>query len=34
MIYDLCKNLPEEIKVFLSYSRELKFDQRPNYSYL
>ena len=31
---DLCKNLPEEIKVFLSYSRELKFDQRPDYAYL
>ncbi len=31
---DLCKNLPDEIKVFLSYSRELKFDQRPDYAYL
>ncbi len=31
---DLCKGLPEEIKVFLTYARELKFDQRPDYTYL
>ena len=30
----LCKGLPEEIKVFLTYARELKFDQRPDYTYL
>ena len=31
---ELCKNLPDEIKVFLTYARELKFDQRPDYAYL
>lgn len=30
----LCKGLPYEIKRFISYSRDLKFLDRPNYSYL
>ena len=30
----LCEGLPYEIKRFISYSRDLKFLDRPNYSYL
>ena len=31
---ELCEGLPEEIKEFIKYSRELKFEQEPNYKYL
>lgn len=30
----LCDNFPEEIKLFLNYTRELRFDDRPDYGYL
>ena len=31
---ELCKGLPEEFKVFIKYSRELEFEQEPDYNYL
>ena len=30
---ELCKDLPKEIKEFLAYSRNLEFEQDPNYKY-
>jgi serine/threonine protein kinase len=33
-IEQLCQNLPPEFRIFLSYSRNLKFDDKPDYSYL
>ena len=30
----LCNELPKGIKTFISYARNLKFLDRPNYSYL
>ena len=31
---ELCQGLPEEFKLFIKYSRELEFTERPDYSYL
>ena len=31
---ELCKGLPNNIKLFISYARNLKFDEKPNYLYL
>ena len=31
---DLCKSLPDEFKTFIQYARDLKFEERPDYSYL
>jgi serine/threonine protein kinase len=31
---DLCKGLPDEFKTFIQYARDLKFEERPDYSYL
>ena len=31
---DLCKGLPAEFKTFIQYARDLKFEERPDYSYL
>jgi len=33
-VSELCKDLPYELESFLSYTRDLKFDQCPDYSYL
>ena len=30
----LCKNLPNEFAQFLTYCRNLKFDEKPDYAYL
>ena len=30
----LCEGLPEEIKLFVSYTKNLKFDEEPDYNYL
>ena len=30
---ELCKNLPKEIEIFLSYSKNLDFEQEPNFKY-
>ena len=30
----LCKNLPEEIAIYLGYCRSLKFDEKPDIGYL
>ena len=30
----LCKGFPEELKNFLNYTRELRFDDRPDYAFL
>ena len=31
---ELCKGFPEEIESFISYTRELRFEDRPDYLYL
>ena len=31
---DLCRGLPDEFKTFIQYARDLKFEDRPDYSYL
>ena len=33
-IYNLCMDIPEEIRTFLSYSWKLKFIEKPDYKYL
>ena len=33
-VENLCKGLPEEFIIFVNYTRELKFDDRPDYGYL
>lgn len=33
-LQDLCKGFPEETQTFITYSRELRFEDRPDYSYL
>lgn len=33
-LIDLCKGFPEEIQSFISYARELRFEDRPDYAYL
>lgn len=30
----LCKGFPEEFASFINYTRDLKFDDRPDYGYL
>lgn len=30
----LCKGFPEEFQVFILYTRDLKFDDRPDYGFL
>ena len=30
----LCKGFPEEFSNFINYTRDLKFDDRPDYNYL
>lgn len=30
----LCKNFPEEIQIFIHYTRDLRFDDRPDYGFL
>lgn len=30
----LCKGLPDEFSAFINYTRDLKFDDRPDYGYL
>ena len=30
----LTEGLPKEIKLFISYTKKLKFDEEPNYNYL
>ena len=31
---DLCKGCPEETQMFIQYAKELRFEDRPDYSYL
>ena len=31
---DLCKDMPESFKLFLDYTRALKFEQKPDYKYI
>ena len=31
---DLCKGFPEETQMFIQYAKELRFEDRPDYSYL
>ena len=31
---ELCCDVPEEYRTLISYARKLKFDCKPNYSYL
>ena len=31
---DLCKGFPEETQTFIQYAKELRFEDRPDYSYL
>ena len=31
---ELCEGLPKEFSIFLQYTKDLKFDEKPNYSYL
>ena len=33
-IEDLCRDLPGEFKLYLDYCRNLKFEEKPDYSYL
>ena len=33
-IYDLCSNLPQGFSQFLQYTKDLHFEQRPDYEYL
>lgn len=33
-VYDLCFGLPNEFELYLNYVKTLKFDSRPDYSYL
>ena len=33
-LYELFQGLPDEFKTFIQYSRELKFEDRPDYNYL
>ena len=33
-ISDLCEDLPYEINVYISYVRELTFEEEPDYAYL
>ena len=33
-IETLCKGFPEELAMFINYTRDLKFDDRPDYGYL
>jgi len=33
-IETLCKNFPDEIQTFIHYTRDLRFDDRPDYGYL
>ena len=33
-IKDLCKDLPKEFELFLSYCRLLRFSEEPDYEYL
>ena len=30
----LCQGIPDEFKTFIQYARDLKFEDRPDYSYL
>ena len=31
---DLCRGFPEETQTFITYAKELRFEDRPDYSYL
>ena len=31
---DLCRGFPNEFTIYLNYSRSLRFDEKPDYSYL
>ena len=31
---DLCKGFPEEFAIYLNYCKSLKFEERPDYTYL
>lgn len=31
---ELCKNIPDSFKEYISYCRDLKFDQKPDYEYM
>ena len=33
-IEELCEGLPEEIKTFMEYCRNLKFEESPDYNFL
>jgi hypothetical protein len=33
-IESLCKGCPKEMEVFMHYIRDLRFDEKPDYSYL
>ena len=34
LLSDLCKGFPEETQMFIQYAKELRFEDRPDYSYL
>ena len=34
MLDVLCQGFPDEFKTFIQYARDLKFEDRPDYSYL